>query len=276
MMAGAEGRDHRAATGGGAAPAAAVAAAREEERREVLERLEDWLERPMLALSLAWLLLVLAELVWGASDLLETFGTAIWVVFLAEFALRLALAPARLPFLRRNWLTAAALLAPALRLLRVFRVLRLARAARGLRLVRIVGTANRGMNALRAAMRRRGLGYVVALTLLVTLLGAGGMLAFEPAAEVEGGFAGFGDALWWTAMLMTTTGSDYWPRTAEGRLLCLLLSLYAFAVFGYITASLASFFVGRDREEGSGEAALRAEVAALRAALVARGGGGGG
>jgi voltage-gated potassium channel len=64
----------------------------------------------------------------------------------------------------------------------------------------------------------------------------------------------------------------------EGRLLCLLLSFYAFAVFGYITASFASFFVGRDREEeraagGDPEAAgLRSEVAALRAELRRLGG----
>lgn len=243
------------------------------ERWDALRQLEAWLETPMLALSFAWLLLVLAELVWGTSDILETFGTAVWVVFLAEFALRLALAPDKGGFLRGNWLTVLALAVPALRLLRPLRFLRLARATRGLRLVRIIGTANRGMNALRAAMRRRGLGHAVALTALVTLLGAGGMLAFEPAAEVEGGFVGFADALWWTAMLMTTMGSAYWPQTGEGRLLCLLLSFYAFAVFGYITASFASFFVGRDREEeraagGDPEAAaLRSEVAALRAEL---------
>ncbi|MFC0389344.1 potassium channel family protein, partial [Muricoccus vinaceus] len=106
--------------------------------------------------------------------------------------------------------------------------------------------ANRGMNALRAGLRRRGLGYVAALTALVSLLGAAGMYAFERAPEVEGGFSSFGDALWWTAMLMTTMGSDFWPRTAEGRVLCLLLATYAFAVFGYITAAFASFFVGRD------------------------------
>ena len=243
-----------------------------DERWAALHQLEAWLETPMLALSFAWLLLVLAELVWGTSNILETFGTAIWVLFVAEFVLRLALAPDKGGFLRRNWLTVLALAAPALRLFRAVRVLRLARAARGLRLVRIVGTANRGMNALRATMRRRGLGYALALTALVTLLGAGGMLAFESAGEVEDGFAGFWDALWWTAMLMTTMGSAYWPQTAEGRLLCLLLSLYAFAVFGYITASFASFFVGRDTEEREAAvipevAALRSEIAALRAEL---------
>ncbi len=91
-----------------------------------------------------------------------------------------------------------------------------------------------------------------ALAVLVALLGAGGMLAFEPASEVEGGFASYGEALWWTAMLLTTMGSEFWPRTAEGRVLCFLLSLYGFAVFGYITAAFASFFVGRDAERREG------------------------
>ncbi len=75
-------------------------------------------------------------------------------------------------------------------------------------------------------------------------------------------------------MIMTTMGSEYWPRTAEGRVLCLILSLYAFAVFGYVTATLASFFVGRDAESEEGEVAgaqavesLRAEIAALRTEL---------
>ena len=55
-------------------------------------------------------------------------------------------------------------------------------------------------------------------------------------------------------MLLTSIGSEYWPQTAEGRVLCFLLSLYGFAVFGYVTAVLASFFVGRDAD-GTGELA---------------------
>ena len=244
------------------------------ERLEALSQLEDWLQTPMLVLSFVWLVLVLVELVWGTSQVLEIFGTVIWIVFILEFALRLALAPDKLGFVRRNWLTVIALLVPALRMFSALRALRLVRGLRSLRLVRIVGTANRGMNALRATMSRRGLGYVLTLTVLVALLGAGGMLAFESAAEVQGGFTGYGDALWWTAMLLTTMGSQHWPQTAEGRLLCFLLSLYGFAVFGYITASFASFFVGRDAASEEADVAgsrdiagLRDEIAALRAEL---------
>jgi voltage-gated potassium channel len=54
-------------------------------------------------------------------------------------------------------------------------------------------------------------------------------------------------ALWWTAMLLTTMGTEDWPRTPEGRVLCLLLAIYAFAVFGYVTAAIAAYFVGQDQ-----------------------------
>jgi voltage-gated potassium channel len=244
------------------------------ERWTVLEQLDEWLQIPMLVLSFVWLVLVLVELVWGQSRLLEIFGTAIWLMFIAEFLVRLALAPDKTAFLRGNWITVIALIAPAFRLLRAFRIFRFMRAARGLRLVRVVGTANRGMNALRASMGRRGLGYVLGLTVLIVLLGAAGMLAAEPAREVQGGFTSYADALWWTAMLLTTMGSQFWPQTGEGRALCLLLSLYGFAVFGYITASFASFFVGQEAEARGTPVAgaadleeLRREIALLRTEL---------
>lgn len=239
------------------------------ERWHTLRELDEWLRTPMLLLSLAWLVIVLVELLRGTSDLLEIFGTAIWIVFIAEFLLRFALAPEKLPFLRHNWLTVVALVVPAFRLLRGLRFLRAARALRGARLIRIVGTANRSMNALKATLRRRRFGYVLGLTALVVSLGAAGMLSFEPAAEVPGGFTSYGDALWWTAMLMTSIGSQYWPVTSEGRVLCVLLSLYGFAVFGYITASFASFFVGRDAESAAGEVAGSGDIAALRREIEA-------
>ncbi len=244
------------------------------ERWKVLHQLEAWVETPMAVLAFIWLLLVLAELIWTTSGLFELLGTVIWIVFIAEFALRFVLAPNKLRFLKRNPITIIALIAPAFRFLSVLRFFRL---ARGLRLVRVVGTANRGLNALRISFARRGLGYVAAATAIVTLLGAAAMLNFEPATEVEGGFANFADALWWTAMIIATMGSQYWPETPEGRLICLLLSIYGFAVFGYLTASLATFFIGQEAQANDGTvagapelAALREEIASLRRELLSR------
>jgi len=234
------------------------------ERQEILEQLEEWLEAPLVILGFAWLALLLHELVWGLTPLMEMAALVIWGVFVLDFLVRFAIAPAKLRFLRENLLTAVSLLLPALR---VFRAVRILRVFRALRLARVVTGLNRGMRALGAAMSRRGFGYVVALTTMVAVVGAAGMYAFEGAE----GLPTYGTALWWTAMIMTTMGSEYWPKTPEGRLLCLLLATYALAVFGYITASIASFFIGRDAEDPEAEVAgaqdvreLRAEIAALR------------
>lgn len=241
------------------------------ERWRTLEQLDEWLRTPMLLLSLAWLVIVLVELTRGSTEMLAFFGTAIWIVFIAEFLLRLALAPEKREFFKQNWLTLLVLIVPALRLFRAMAILRAARGLRGLRLLRIIGTANRSMNALKSTLQRRGFAYVVGLTLAVVALGAAGMLSFEP-----GAFKSYGHALWWTAMLITSIGSDYWPVTSEGRVLSVILAVYGLAVFGYIAAAFASFFIGRDAEDSRSEIAgstdvssLQREIALLRAELLA-------
>jgi len=242
----------------------------ERERYELLQRLQGWLETPMLILAFVWLALLVGELIWGESPSFEIIGTIIWAVFILDFAVEIVLAPRKVAYLKSNWLPAISLLIPALRLFRVFRVfrlLRLARVGRGFRFFRVVSSLNRGMRALGASLRRRGFGYVVALTMLVVFAGAAGMYAFENRSSA--GLNSYGDALWWTAMVMTTMGSQYWPKTIEGRVLCVCLALYAFAVFGYVTATLATFFVGRDAENSEAELAGAKELAALREELLA-------
>ena len=98
------------------------------------------------------------------------------------------------------------------------------------------------------------------------------MLAFEVG---EGsGINTYGQALWWTAMIMTTIGSAAWPVTPEGQILAFLLSIYALGMFGYITATLATYFIGRDAESDEAEIVgmdtvekLRAEIQGLRAEI---------
>ena len=236
-----------------------------QERQQLLEQLSDALDKPMTVLAFVWLGLVVVDLVGYRGPLLDILNYAIWGIFVLHFLFELVLAPHKGDYVRRNWLTAIALVVPALRLIRIARLataLRAARATRGLRLLKIVSTVNRGIRALGNTLRRRGIRYVLAISALVTFLGAAGMYTFENPNE-GGGLVNYGEALWWTAMIMTTLGSEYWPRTAEGRVLGWLLALFAFAVFGYITATLASFFVGQDAQERD-EVLLQAEIVALR------------
>jgi voltage-gated potassium channel len=241
------------------------------ERGEVLQQVEEILELPVLILGFIWLVLLVIEFIWGLGPILEALFFIIWGIFIIDFALRFTLAPKKVAFVRRNWLTAISLTIPAMRVFqlpKVIHLLRLARTTRGIQLVRVVGTFNRGMRALRASMGRRGFGYVVLLTIIVALLGSAGMFFFEGDLP---GFDTYGDTLWWTLMIITTLGSGEWPQTAEGRILTFLLSLYAFAIFGYATATLATFFIGQEAESEEAEIIgvktireLREEIRELR------------
>lgn len=249
-------------------------------RLTTLAHLDALLERPMIVLSFVWLGLLVLDLVQGLPPVLQIVSNVIWGLFILDFLLALSIAPDKSEYLKRNWLTVLSLLLPALRILRVFRglrALRVLRLTRGTNLLRILTSLNRGLRTLRRTLRRRGLGFVVGATALVALAGAAGMASFE--AGQTNAPQGFGQWLYWVGMLLTSLGSEYWPVTAEGRALTFLLALYGFAVFGYITAALASLFVGADQdwppdeddnEEVNNEVlhrelqALRGEIAGLR------------
>jgi voltage-gated potassium channel len=227
------------------------------ERWALLASIIRLTEQPMIVLSFAWVVLVVVDLARGLTAPLLLATNAIWILFIVDFLIKLIIAPSRLLFLRKHWITAASIALPAFRVLqafRFFRMLRLFRAGGTVNLLRLLTSTRRGMQALAKTLGRRGFGYMVAITAMVIFLGAAGMLYFENPATLAGagydarGISSYAEAVWWTAMIMTTMGSDYWPRSPEGRILCWMLALYAFTVFGYITATIASHFILSDRQ----------------------------
>jgi voltage-gated potassium channel len=243
------------------------------QRLEILEQIENWAELPLFVLGLVWLGLLVAEFVWGYTQ--DTVFVGIWIIFIIDFLIRFSLAPHKVAFLRRNVLGILSLILPVFRVFAVFRlirIMRLSQTVNSIRLLRLLTSLNRGMRALGAALGRRGLGYVIAATILVIIGGSAGMFVFEGGSA--DGLISYPMALWWTAMLITTIGSDYWPVTTEGRIIALVLSLYALGIFGYVAAALASFFVGKAAESGEGDLAsgkairdLTTEIKALRAEI---------
>jgi voltage-gated potassium channel len=227
-----------------------------EQRARWLVKAELWLEIPMLVLALVWLVLLILELVAGLPTYLESVGIAIWIVFVVDFLGRLLLSPDRGQYLRCNWLTAVALLVPPLRVLRILAILRFTRilsATRFLRLFRITGSLNRGIRSIGARLRRRGLVYVLAISLVMFFVLSAGIYSYERPGG-SGTMASFAEAMWTTAVIMTTLGPETWPQTWEARALGLVAAVFGFATFGYLTAALASFFVGREPEKLKAEA----------------------
>jgi voltage-gated potassium channel len=217
-----------------------------QERYKLLTSIEKFLEGPMIFLGFVWLILLVIELIWGLSKILEYTSLTIWIIFILDFIIKFILAPGKIKFLKKNWLTAISLLVPALRVFRIFRFVRLLRGLKGIRLVRIVSSLNRGMNSLGATMKRRAFGYVLTITLIITFAGAAGMYALE---SPNPGFDSYGMALWWTAMRIITAGNEFNPITPEGRGLAFMLAIFGYTIFGYVTATFATFFIGRDAEE---------------------------
>jgi voltage-gated potassium channel len=246
-------------------PAKSERVEEERERWTLLREINEFTETPLIFLSFVWVALLILELARGLSDFLSNLVLIIWGLFILDFVIEFIIAPRKLVYLRTSWLTAIALVIPAFRILRIFPALRLLRAARFMRstnLVRILTSTNRGLRALRLSLGRRGFGYVVLATVMILFIGAGGMLQFESSTALErGGYEdvvgidSYGDAVWWTAMIITTFGSEYWPQTVEGRVLTVILAVYSVAIFGYVTATIASMFVASDvsaREQEGG------------------------
>src|SRR2546423_10740333 len=95
------------------------------------DRWELRAERPMLALALIFIVVLVVPLVVGlpraASLAFAIANVAIWAAFTIDYAARLYLAPARWRFVRGHPLDLVVVVVPFLRPIRVLRVLRLPR-----------------------------------------------------------------------------------------------------------------------------------------------------
>ncbi len=245
----------------------------EQERYKLLHEFEALLDPVVMVLGFVWLMLLVIELAWTESAFLRMLAWVIWGVFLIDFGIRFTIAPRKTRYLRSNWLAALSLLLPGLR---IFHLTRLApliystQAVREIALIDVLSSLRDSLRTLRLHMKRRGIALVVAMTTLVTLVGAAAMYYFENIGPGEG-FKNYWDALYWTGMMMTNFGSSYWPVSEEGRVLAFIMAVYAFTIFGYTTATLATFLISREAQSKNSELStsksiqsLQDEVRALR------------
>ena len=202
------------------------------EREVWAEEVLDQLTPVMSALSVVFLLVVLgesmAEAGSGLSTALTVSGWLIWLVFAAEFAARLVVAPDTSTFLKRNWWQVFFLVLPFLRILRLVRVVRL------LRTSRVLSSAVRSS---RSAWRVLGSRVAwLAVVSAITVLGSSQLL-YE-----FGTFDHYGDALH-AAALATITGEPMNRADGFARTLEVILATYSVIVFATLAGTLGAYFL---------------------------------
>jgi voltage-gated potassium channel len=242
-------------------------------REELREKLDRYLDVPLALASVVVVLLIIIQLsgeVRGSWERrLEVLSWALWSLFFLEFLVKFSLAPVKRHYLRKHWLDILVVLVPFLKFLRLARVFR---ATRALPVLRLLIFGGRGSESALTLLKRRRLGQLAIVSTMVILLGAATGFLLE--VEASGSqMRTFGDALWWSATLVTTVGSELYPVTAGGRILGFLLMLYAIGVFSYFIGAIASVLVESDTrrtsetENEGGVSLSRGELDTLRSIL---------
>ncbi|OGI01947.1 MAG: hypothetical protein A2Y25_02975 [Candidatus Melainabacteria bacterium GWF2_37_15] len=214
------------------------------ERYKLLIELDRLMDKPLAILAFVWLVLIMLDLTLGLNPQLLMLSYIIWGIFIVDFLLGYIIAPYRIKYLKRNWITGLSVLLPAFGVLRLFRAGRfilVSRFLRPLNTLKLLTSTRRSAKAIRQILKTNALGNILVFTIILIFAGAAGLLYFE--RDVAQGLNSYWDALWWTSMIITTIGTDYWPLSWEGRVLAFLLALYAFTFFGYLTANLATYFI---------------------------------
>lgn len=206
-----------------------------DEREQLSEVIADRLDAPMTALGIVFVLLVVAETVVRPQGAVGTaFAVASWVLwaaFVAEFFVRMVVAPSTSRFLRRNWWQLVFLLLPFLRFFRILSRIRLRAVTR---VGRVVSSTVRGTRVAARQLTGR-VAWLAAVTVIVVL--ASSQLLFE--------FAGYDEyALALHDAAHATIVGD--PLTAPGsvaRIMEIVLSIYSVVVFAALAGMLGAYFL---------------------------------
>ncbi|AXH36806.1 hypothetical protein DVJ78_16555 [Humibacter sp. BT305] len=191
----------------------------------------------LLCLSLAFLVAYSVQVL--ATDLtgdertaLTLFISATWTLFVVEYLVRFLRASRKARFVRETPVELLAVIVPVFRPLLLLSYLHRIPALRGRS-----GSAVRGRVVSYAALFAVLFVYSISLGVLAAERGA-------PGANIET----FGDALWWACVTIATVGyGDYYPVTALGRILAVMLMAGGIVIVGVATATIVSVLGDRIR-----------------------------
>lgn len=215
---------------------------RESSPEAALDRFSARIDPWMTVLAIAWLPVLIIPLVktqhGAVAVTFDSLDYFVWAAFGVEYGVKLWLANDRGHFVRQHLLDLAVVAVP------IFRPLRLARLLRFVRLGRVLIVLSEGLRRARSVLAHHGLQYVL-LAVTVIMFGAAALeVTLERHSSGPTAIHNFGDALWWAIVTVTTVGyGDKVPLTGAGKFVAVALMLTGIGLVGFVTATVASFFV---------------------------------
>ena len=206
-------------------------------------RLATWSARTTRPLDLLAMLFLAALFVrWLLADrprdeevrnLALYLGAAVWFAFVVDYFVRLALSVPRVVFVRTHKLDLLMVLVPFLRILRVVIII---------------------VRSIRRIPTERVAASMVGIAAAVVTLGALVVWRYESVAPGSN-IRTIGQAYWWAIVTTTTVGyGDEYPITWQGRIVATVMMLVGVGLIGTVSASVASWFVGRRDPASDGPA----------------------
>jgi voltage-gated potassium channel len=238
-------------------------------RSDLVYDIERVTRYPMAVLGVAWLVIAIviggADVTGTAPTVLVAILFALWVILLAEYAIRLVITPDRRGYLRRRWVEPATVIVPPFQ---------------GWHLVGIEKTSlvvHEGALRVEAVLKHHSLFRVLIAATGTLFAGAWLVLLFEEKAKGSN-IHSYPDALWWAIVTVTTVGyGDRYPTTAGGRAVAVVLMLVGIGLIGVLTATVASVFVKehtdanrQEYQKGHADLGQRLSVISERLADVER------
>ncbi|MFF8965506.1 potassium channel family protein [Streptomyces globisporus] len=199
-------------------------------------RLTRWEQRTEVPLFLAGLIFLTGYAVrvltphdaepWNDIALILVWST--WLLFLADYAIRLHLSGLGARFLRTHWLDTVVLLLPLLR---------------PLRMVKVYTAVQRRHDRPRLDLYARVMAYAGVTAVLLGFAASLAVYHLEHRAP-DASIRTFGDAVWWACATLTTVGyGDATPVTFWGRVVATGLMACGLALLGAVTGSFSSWLI---------------------------------
>lgn len=124
-----------------------------------------------------------------------------------------------------------------------------------------------GLNRIRSVLLHHGLYLVLIAVTVIVFASAALEVVFESHSHGPTAIHNFGDALWWAVVTITTVGyGDKVPTSGAGEFVAVALMLTGIGLVGFLTATVASFFVQEQHKTELAE--MKAQLQEIRELLV--------